>query len=106
VADANGRVLHIPHGYTLDTLLAPYPDEPLPNLKAFGDLSKVGDRDQIAGLIDMFESQETCNTVMKHHGHEGLAFALKGIAQAASDHKVHMRKRVASVAGFYGLPVH
>lgn len=97
--------LRIPNGMTLDTLLSTWPDEPLPNISGFDTLAAQGTPGQITKLVAWIEPQQVCGVIIKHHGHAGLQRVLKGIAQAASKHKIPMQPRVQAVAEFYGMEI-
>lgn len=98
--------LELPPGVSLDTLFTEWPDEPLPHISAFSTLAGSPEPGQVRRLVDWIEPQQVCAVIMKHHGSEGLQMVLKGIAEAASKHKVPMNPRVRSVAEFYGLKVY
>jgi hypothetical protein len=103
------RILEIPEGMSLETLLwggDAHADAPL-NLEAFDTLADDADAvKNLQWLCQWAEPQSTCDAIIKHHGTEGCNRVLKGIAQACSKHKQHMGKRVAAVAGFYEMDVY
>jgi hypothetical protein len=97
------RTLSIPNGYTLDTILSTYPDEPLPNIAGFDRLRTDGNVEQVRQLNAWIEPQATCDIVIKHHGTSGLLAVISGIARASAAFKVPMSGRVAAMAGALGI---
>tara|TARA_Y100000296_G_scaffold76104_1_gene96442 strand:+ start:898 stop:1230 length:333 start_codon:yes stop_codon:yes gene_type:complete len=107
--DLNG--LNLPDGISLGQFMCTWPgeaakDNPLPNIAGFDRLSEVGDKDQIGLLVEWIEPQAVCDWLIRMHGYEGLKRVLKGIAKAASRHKVTMGTRVRGYAGALGLQVY
>jgi len=99
------RKLHVPRGLNLDMLLSQQPDEPLPNVAGFDRLYEDAIPDDLRWLCHWIDSQHTVDIIIQHHGMDGLNRVLKGIANACSQHRVHMTPRIASIAGFYEMTV-
>lgn len=95
----------VPGGTTLATILAPLPDQPLPDIGAFDKLAGQGSEEAIREACAMVEPQQNCSTIIRHHGAAGLQRVLRGIAQACSVRRVPMRPRVRAVAEVYGWAV-
>lgn len=97
--------LKVPHDMTLETLLWEQPDEPLPDVNRFDQLENLIGAEDTNRLAAWVMQQDTCNTILRYHGDAGLAKVLAGIARACAKYNVHMNERVASAAGWYGIPV-
>ena len=98
--------LNIPSGTTLDSLLSTMDDidRPLPNVAGFDRLDDAS-IDDLRWLCVWIDKHSTCESILKHHGPNGLDRVLKGIAAACAKKRVHMSPRVASIAGFYEMEV-
>lgn len=104
--DRPQRKLKLPTGMTLDMLLGANPDAPLPNIAGFDRLYQDSDPMNLRRLCMWADSQETCDIVIKWHGHEGLNRVLRGIAKACAVQRVHMSPRIRSIASFYEMAVY
>ena len=95
--------LELPTGMSMDSLLATWPDEPLPNIAGFDVLEAQSTPAQVRALNNWIEPQQTCSVILKHHGPKGLQRVLQGIARASVKHEIPMRGRVRAVAEFLEL---
>ena len=107
MADREIPVAHLPTDSRVgfDQLIAPVPDEPLPNIAKFDRLGQEPWA-TVLRAVEWIEPQTTCSVILKHHGAAALQRVLLGIARAASLKKVPMLPRVRSVAEFNGLKVY
>lgn len=96
----------LPVGYTLNSLISEFPDAPLSDVNATERyLRSMKTESEAREMNELFDRQQVCTVICKHHGAADLSRLLKAIAESSSRLGVAMSGRIRSIAQFYDIEV-